>query len=117
MTAQLVVSLMMVLLEVWWIAAFVHAYRQLRDRRLLLQVGQGLLLLLFFALLALNAYQERPGVSVAQLVPPLLSLVLVGIWQTSGGAALLRERYLNRLADVLRFRRPSVNMRRRVRSK
>lgn len=117
MTAQLVVSVMMVLVELWWVAAFVQAYRQVRDRRLLLQVAQGLLLLLFFALLAINAYAGQAGFTAVQIGALLLSLVFAGLWRTTGGPELLRDRYLNRLADVLRFRRPSVDMRRRVRSR
>jgi hypothetical protein len=118
MIGWLLLSLVMVAIELWWVVAFAYAYRQLRDRRLLLQVAHGVLLLLFFALIFVtNGLNQQIGLGVIQYAVLLLALAATLGWQFVGGPRLLRERYARPMRDVLRLRRPAVDMRRRVRGR
>ncbi len=107
-----------VLFELWYAAAFFFAYMQLRERTLLLPMLQALLMLAAFAYIGLavmNSWALNPIVVLLLLIGAMgLSLY----WRRipNGLAALLRS-YPRGTLDVMTFRRPAVDLKRRVRTK
>jgi uncharacterized membrane protein len=106
------------LFELWYALAFLVAYSQTRERMLLLMVGQAALMLAAFAYLALgllNSWQVSPVPVVLLLVGAML-LSLTWRRHPQGLAQSLRS-YPRGTLDVLAFRRPAADLKRRVRTK
>jgi hypothetical protein len=107
-----------VLFELWYAAAFLNAYAQTRERLLLLMVGQALLMLAAFAYLGLailNGWQANGLIVVALLVGAML---LSFLWRRHpAGLAQSLKSYPRGTLDVLAFRRPAIDLKRRVRTK
>lgn len=107
-----------ILFELWYAAAYMAAFLQTRDRLLLLMVGQALLMLAAFGYLVLallNGWAANPVLVVALLVGAML---LSFIWRRHpAGLAQLVKSYPRGTLDVLAFRRPAVDLKRRVRSR
>lgn len=106
------------LFELWYAAAFFYAYLQVRERLLLLPVLQAILMLIAFVYLGAalaNGWSANPVIVLGLLV------VAIGIslyWRRSpAGVAQLLRGYPRGTADVLSFRRPAVDLKRRVRTK
>ena len=113
----LVVTITMTLFQIWWGSAYLYAYRQTRERLLLLQVVQGFAFALLFGSAAFAILNNQPvsnPLSTALLVVGLITFV---IWRFRGGIRWLFQRYPRGMFDVLLFRKPTVNLKRRVRSK
>jgi hypothetical protein len=106
------------LFEVWYAAAFINAYARTGERMLLLMVGQALLMLAAFGYLGLaliNGWQPNPLVVVALLIG---AMVLSFIWRrTPGGMVQSLKSYPRGTIDILSFRRPAIDLKRRVRTK
>ncbi|NJN19566.1 MAG: hypothetical protein HC822_26655 [Oscillochloris sp.] len=111
-------TIFVIIFEIWYVAAFLVAFFQLRARALLFPVGQGL------ALLAAFGYVALMGVTSQQLSPYLmLGLLLVAmvfslLWRR--GLAQTPEffrSYPRGTIDVMSFRRPAADLKRRVRTK
>jgi hypothetical protein len=111
-------AMLVILFEIWYVTAFLSAYAQLRDRLLLLLVGQGLAMIAAFGYLVYcvaTGGQFSPVLVMALL---LISLVLLLIWR--GNAAKLtrfNQSYPRGFVDVLFFRKPIFDLKRRVRTK
>ncbi|HMQ33212.1 MAG TPA: hypothetical protein PKD53_20945 [Chloroflexaceae bacterium] len=107
-----------VLFELWYAAAFLYAYGQLRERLLLLPVAQAMLMLAAFAYLTaavLNGWPINPFVVLGLLIGAMLVSLY---WRRApGGLPVLLRSYPRGTLDVLSFRRPAVDLKRRVRTK
>jgi hypothetical protein len=107
-----------VLFELWYAAAFLNAYAQTRERLLLLMVGQAVLMLAAFAYLGLailNQWQANGLIVVGLLVGAML---LSFIWRRHpAGLVQSLKSYPRGTLDVLAFRRPAIDLKRRVRTK
>jgi hypothetical protein len=112
-------SLIVVIFELWYGLAYAFAFAQLRDRALLLQLGQALLLLAAFGYLAGTIIFQvgfSPFIFVMLLLGALLTTVF---WRgVEGNLPRLLRSYPRGTVDVLLFRRPkTVDLKRRVRTK
>lgn len=106
------------LFQLWYAAAFLYAYTQTRERAVLLMVGQALLMLAAFAYLGvalINGWAANVIVVVLLLVG---AMALSMLWRRhpQGLPTLLRQ-YPRGSLDVLAFRRPAADLKRRVRTK
>lgn len=114
----ILLAVAVLLFELWYAAAFLVAYAQTRERLLLLMVGQAALMLAAFAYLGLGllyGWQVSPLLVVVLLVAALaLSLA----WRRHpAGLAQSLKSYPRGTLDVLAFRRPAVDLKRRVRTR
>ncbi len=111
-------TVVVILFELWYAAAFLFAYGQLRERLLLLPVLQALLMLAAFAYIGaavVNGWALNPVIVLGLLVGAMgLSLYRR---RAPGGLAVLLRSYPRGTLDVLTFRRPAVDLKRRVRTK
>jgi hypothetical protein len=110
-------SLLLGLFELWWAAAFIHAYRQLREPVLLVQAGAGLAYVLFLLVVLAAILANQP---LNRFMPlGLLAAILLAsfLWRRMGGRELMAQRYPRRWRDVLAFRRPAVDLKRRIRTR
>jgi len=112
-------TLVVILFEIWYAVAYLVAFVQIRDRALLLQLAQALLLLVGFGHLLLA------DAAVMNFNPFLFAMLLIGAMLTtifwrgfpSNLPRLLRS-YPRGTPDVLLFRRPkTTDLKRRVRTK
>lgn len=106
------------LFQIWYAAAFLYAYGQTRERTVLLMVGQALLMLgafLYLGLALINGWAANVFVVVIMLIGAML-LSLIWRRHPQGLPSLLRQ-YPRGSLDVLAFRRPAADLKRRVRTK
>jgi hypothetical protein len=106
------------LFEVWYAAAFLYAYFQTRERFVLFPFAQALLLLAAFAYIAF-AFSSGQGLnSTIVLVLLIIALFFSMTWRRNP-ESLQRfvSSYPRGTLDVLLFRRPAVDLKRRVRTK
>ncbi|MFQ3662101.1 MAG: hypothetical protein SNJ69_06865 [Chloroflexaceae bacterium] len=110
--------LVVILIEVWYAFAFVYAYVQLRERMLLLPALQALLMLGVFGYLAYSLNSGQPA-SLFVVMPLLLGVLAISIfWRRSpAGLAQFTKSYPRGTLDVLSFRKPAADLKRRVRTK
>jgi hypothetical protein len=106
------------LFQLWYAAAFLVAYSQTQERLLLLMVAQATLMLAAFAYLGL-ALINGWGANVYIVLLLLIAAMLCSIvWRRHpAGLPHLLRHYPRGSLDVLAFRRPAVDLKRRVRSK
>jgi hypothetical protein len=107
-----------ILFELWYAAAFLFAYVQLRERALLLPMVQALLMLAAFAYISIaviNGWAINPIVVLLLLIG---AMAISLYWRRipAGLSAMLRS-YPRGTLDILTFRRPAVDLKRRVRTK
>ncbi len=111
-------TVFVVLFELWYAAAFVYAYAQIRERPMLLPAAQALLILAAFVYLTaavLSGWQINPFIVLGLLIAAMLVSLL---WRRApGGLTALLRSYPRGTLDVLSFRRPAVDLKRRVRTK
>ncbi len=112
-------TLVVVLFELWYAAAFLAAFMLTRDRALLLQLTQALLMLAGFGYLLIT---NGTGAGFNMFV---FAMLLIGAMLTSvfwrrapGNLQRLLRSYPRGTVDVLLFRRPkTADLKRRVRTK
>lgn len=111
-------TVVVILFEVWYAAAFLFAYGQLRERLLLLPVLQALLMLAAFTYIA-AALSNGWTLNSALVLGLLIGAMGISLfWRRApGGLAMLLRSYPRGTLDVLSFRRPAVDLKRRVRTK
>lgn len=107
-----------VVIEVWYAFAFVYAYIQLRERMLLLPALQALLMLAVFGYLAYSLANNQAA-SLFVAIPLLLGTLIISLfWRRSpSGLAQFIKSYPRGTIDVLSFRKPVMDLKRRVRTK
>ena len=112
-----VCALMVGLFELWWAIGYANAYRNVRAPAMLAQMTVGLSYVAFVLAIAATIFTGQ----VATQTIAVAFLVIVGIalvvWRLLGGPALQARHYPRGWRDVLAFRRPTVDLRRRVRGK
>jgi hypothetical protein len=107
-----------ILFEIWYAAAFLSAYFQTRERFLLFPFAQALLLLAAFAYIAFVFSTGQGMNSVIILALLVIALVFSMIWRRNPEAIQRFVRsYPRGTIDVLQFRRPAADLKRRVRTK
>lgn len=105
------------LFQLWWAVGYAYAYRQVRAPLLLAQMVVGLAYVAFvIAIVAtlLAGQQLSPIYAIAFMVIVVVALMA---WRMLGGPAFQARHYPRGWRDVLTFRRPAVDLRRRVRGK
>ncbi|MFV9507911.1 MAG: hypothetical protein AB4911_25465 [Oscillochloridaceae bacterium umkhey_bin13] len=111
-------TVLVILFEIWYAAAFLFAYSQVRERTLLLPVAQAVLMLLAFAYLTLallNGWSANPLIVFSLLIGAMLISIY---WRrTPGGLTSFLKSYPRGTLDVMTFRRPAADLKRRVRTK
>jgi Kef-type K+ transport system membrane component KefB len=115
--ALLVLVAMMSLFQIWWTTAYLYAYSQTRERLFLVQVVQGVAFAVLFihATIAAVYQQQINGLLGSGML--IIGVVTFIIWRVRGGIKLQFQRYHRGMFDVLFFRKPAVDLKRRVRSK
>lgn len=112
-----VMTVLIALFGLWWAVSYLYAYRQLRERLYLLQVGQGLVFMLMFTYITVTQLNQQ---TLNSLLVGLLILMAFGagfVWRSRGGARTLIQHYPRGMIDVLMFRKPAVDFKRRIRGK
>jgi uncharacterized membrane protein len=107
----------LLLFQLWWAIACVNAYRQTNDFVYLIQVAQGCFAVIFFAsLIAIYGFQSiiNPSSPFVLLVLILITSIL---WRVKGGPTAMAKDYPRGLIDIIQLRRPSVDLKRRVRGR
>jgi hypothetical protein len=111
-------TIFVILFEIWYVAAFAAAYNQLRQRALLWPIAQGLALLAAFVYVIVASLRDLPLNGLVMLVLLLLALVCALAWRRGlAQTPQFFKSYPHGTADVLLFRRPAVDLKRRVRTK
>ncbi len=107
--------IMMILVSVWYMVAYTVAFFHIRERMLLLPVVQWLLVGIGLGSIVIN---NGTPVLVWVMTPILIGLALAGIWRRHPrGLALVLRSYPRGTLDILSFRRPVLDLKRRVRTK
>ncbi len=107
--------IMMILLSAWYVAAYLVAFYHLRERMLFLPAGQWLLVGVGLGSIIVN---NGTPVLWWVMTPLLIGLALAGIWRRHPrGLALVLRSYPRGTLDLLAFRRPVFDLKRRVRTK
>jgi hypothetical protein len=104
--------------QIWYAAAFYYAYTQTRERTLLLMVGQALLMLLAFAYLGLALAGGWSANVYVVILLLIAAMALSLLWRRHpAGLPYILRFYPRGSLDVLAFRRPAADLKRRVRTK
>lgn len=117
MNALFILTALVFLFQLWWLTAHLVAYRQTNENAYLLQVFQGGAFALLFGYTTIAFFNNQA------LNLPISGLLLIGgliasiLWRNRGGTQLMAQHYPRGLRDLLGFRRPAVDLKRRVRSK
>lgn len=107
--------IVMILLSGWYVVAYLVAFFHLRERMLFLPIAQWILVGVGLGSIVLN---NGTPVLVWVMTPLLIGLALAGIWRRHPrGLALVLRSYPRGTLDVLAFRRPALDLKRRVRTK
>ncbi|WP_245863519.1 hypothetical protein [Candidatus Viridilinea mediisalina] len=113
-----VLIVFVILFELWYAAAFLYAYNQLGERSLLLPVGQAMLMLLAFAYLTLAVIYSAPANPLIVFGLLIGAMVVSLYWRRlPNGLPLFLRSYPRGTLDALAFRRPTTDLKRRVRTK
>ena len=111
-------TIFVVLFELWYAVAFLFAYNQVRERALLLPVLQAVLMLAAFVYItvaAMNGWSTNPPIVFGLLIAALLISIY---WRRiPNGLTQFLSSYPRGTLDVLAFRRPARDLKRRVRTK
>lgn len=110
-------TVFVVLFEIWFAIAYLYAFRQVGERVLLLPVIQAIALALLFTYIAFIALQEQSMNGFVSFPLLIVAMVALLLWRRRGGIRALVRRYPRGMLDVLLFRRPAVDLKRRVRTK
>jgi hypothetical protein len=107
MTILIVLAAFITLVQSWWVLAYLYAYRQVQKRILLLQVVQGAVFGLFFALITLSLVspQQYPLNGALSAVLLIMGFVPGFIWRRRDGIMVVLDHYPNGIIDVMLFRK------------
>lgn len=111
-------TIFVILFEIWYVVAFLAAYGQLRERAVLFPVGQGLALLAAFGYVAYAGAQDQPLSPPVMLGLLILAMAFSLLWRRGlSKTPQFFKRYPRGTIDVMSFRRPAADLKRRVRTK
>jgi hypothetical protein len=117
MNALFILTALIFLFQLWWLAAHLVAYRQTNESLYLFQVFQGGAFALLFGyatIVFFNNHVLNLPISGLLLIAGLIPSIL---WRNRGGTQTMARHYPRGLRDLLGFRRPAADLKRRVRSK
>lgn len=109
MNIVLVLTILIALIQSWWVIAYFYAYTQVREQKLLLQVIQGGIFGLLFVLIAISILSPQ-----FRLNGPISALLIAAgfvpgfIWRRKDGVTMLLEYYPNGIIDVMMFQKPQT---------
>jgi hypothetical protein len=107
----------LLLFQFWWTIACLNAYRQTNDFVYLIQVAQGCFAVIFFAcVIALYGFNSliNPNSPLALLFMIFITSIL---WRVKGGPVAMAKHFPRGMIDIIQLRRPSVDLKRRVRGR
>lgn len=114
----IVLTAAVVAFELWYAAAFLVAYLQTRESMLLLPMAQALLMLAAFAYIGLGMVFGWQVHLILVLAPLIGAMVVSLYWRRApGGLMQSLKSYPRGTLDILAFRRPAADLKRRVRTK
>ncbi len=113
----IVVAILVTLFQFWWSSAYLYAYSQVRESILLFQVVQGVSIGMLFLTISVAMLTGQSMNRLISGVLLLLGLVMGIMWRKRGGIDKLFEYYPRAIIDVLLFRKPKVDYKRRVRGR
>ncbi len=106
MTVLIVLAGLITLVQSWWVLAYLYAYRQVQKRILLLQVVQGAVFGLFFALITLSLVSPQyPLNGPLSAILLILGFIPGFIWRRRDGIMVVLDHYPNGIIDVMTFRK------------
>jgi hypothetical protein len=105
------------LFQMWWSVAYVYAYSQIREAALLLQVVQGVMFGMLFVTITISLLTGQDTVNIISGTLLIVGLAMGFLWRRRGGVDLLFDYYPRAMLDVLLFRKPKVDLKRRVRGR
>lgn len=107
------------LLDAWYVVAFLVAAIRLHEARLLLLAAQGGMIFISFSYIAYTLLGQLSFNPVIALVPLIFSIITLGIWWLAvPSLSRFVQGYPRGFVDVLLFRRPRLtDLKRRVRTK
>jgi uncharacterized membrane protein len=110
-------TLSVILFELWYAVAYLYAYRQTREQLIWLQVGQAaaLIALLIYIAATIARQSELNLLTVIALL--VVALAMNMLWRQGLRRTSLALSYPRGIVDILSFRRPAADLKRRVRSK
>jgi accessory gene regulator protein AgrB len=111
------VAILLLLFELWYMLAYLYAYTQTQERLLLAPALQGLVMSIAVTLVVLAMLQIIPFNGWLVLALFVGALLLSLLWRTGINKTPLAQSYPRGVADILSFRRPAADLKRRVRSK
>ncbi|NTU81765.1 MAG: hypothetical protein HGA45_20700 [Chloroflexales bacterium] len=104
--------------ELWYAVAFLVAYGHIREQMLLLPMAQALMMLAAFAYIGVAVINGWLINSIIVLGLLIGALVISLYWRRApAGLAQFLRSYPRGTLDVLAFRRPVADLKRRVRTK
>jgi hypothetical protein len=103
---MVILTLLVSLIQIWWVIAYFIAYIRIKDGLLLLQIVQGVSfgLLFIFLSIAILTQQQMGGIFSGILL--LIGLVMGFIWRRRNGINMLIDHYPRAIIDVLLFQQP-----------
>jgi hypothetical protein len=113
----LVLAVILLLFELWYTLAYLYAYAQTQERILLAPALQGLVMSVAVTVVVLAMLQLMPFSGWLVLTLFVSALLLSLVWRVGIGKTQLAQSYPRGVADILMFRRPAADLKRRVRSK
>jgi hypothetical protein len=105
------------LFQVWWSLSYLYAYSQTRETIMLTQIVQGVAIGVLFVSITINLLTGQKVVGVTSGLLLLLSVGMTVLWRRQGGIDRLFEYYPGAIVDVLLFRKPKVDLKRKVRGR
>jgi signal transduction histidine kinase len=110
-------TMLMIVFELWYGVAYGYAYLQTRQPLLWFQVAQAVFLIALLGYITFtiaNAGQINLLIIIALMV---IALAFNLLWRQGVRSTNLAQSYPRGIVDILGFRRPAADLKRRVRSK
>jgi len=110
-------TIVMIAFEVWYGVAYLYAYVQTRERIVLFQVAQAFFLIALLAYIAFTIANQGQINLLIIIALMIIALAFNALWRQGIRSTKLAQSYPRGIVDILGFRRPAVDLKRRVRSK
>lgn len=110
-------TLSVILFELWYGAAYLYAYTQTREQIIWLQVSQAAALIALLVYIAAMIARQSEINMLTVIALLLVAVAMNMLWRQGLRRTNLAQSYPRGLVDVLSFRRPAADLKRRVRSR
>ena len=111
------IVIFIVLIQLWFIVAFAYAFAQTREPLLWLQIVQSVILIGVFYYISRQIALQAPLNAGIVLILLGICVALMVVWRRRVTQTDLGRSYPRGMRDIFGFRRPAVDLKRRVRSK